>query len=195
MNSIVSIYSKAYIDDDTWCARPSSKLLESLHSGEGSARWIAVLGGKHIALGDPIDSEGRSIYVPHWFLESADLVGNGERLVVRFQRSETFVKARRLCFKAIGDIPTGIDIKELLEDSLSQLGVLEEGQIIPIPLFDGIQLLVDTCQPSTIVFLDGADIAFELEEDKEPVPAFVPFGDEDLPMLPPSVQGGRRLCD
>jgi len=194
MNSFVSIYSKVYIDDDTWSARPSYKLIQTLHSGEGSARWIAVIQGKHIALGDPIQSEGRDLYVPQWFLEYAGI--DGGAMNVQFERSESFVKAQRLCLKIIGDIPEGIDIKELLEEPLSQLGVLEEGQVIPAPIFEGIHLLVDKCEPDAIVFLDGAEIALELEEEKEtPKPIFVPFGDDDAPMLPVVSKPGRRLCD
>lgn len=191
MNSFVSIYSKVYIDDDTWSARPSYKLIQTLHSGEGSARWIAVIQGKHIALGDPIQSEGRDLYVPQWFLEYAGVDG---AMNVQFERSESFVKAQKLCFKIIGDIPDGIDIKELLEEPLSQLGVLEEGQVIPAPIFEGIHLLVDKCEPDAIVFLDGAEIALELEEES-PKPTFVPFGDDDAPMLPVVSKPGRRLCD
>ena len=193
MNSFVSIHSKVYIDDDTWSARPSYKLIQTLHSGEGSARWIAVIQGKHIALGDPIQSEGRDLYVPQWFLEYAGI--DGGAMNVQFERSESFVKAQRLCLKIIGDIPEGIDIKELLEEPLSQLGVLEEGQVIPAPIFEGIHLLVDKCEPDAIVFLDGAEIALELEEEESHKPTFVPFGDDDAPMLPVASKPGRRLCD
>lgn len=180
MSSLVSLYSKVYLEqeDDSWSARPSRRLLEHIHSDEDSARWIAVIGGVRIALGDPVVSAaGRSLYIPQWILETAGMEGNGEEVVIRFERSEMLEKATRLAFEVIGEIPEGINLRDLLEEPLSQLGVLEEGQIIPAPIIDGVHLLVKACEPvGQPVFLDGAEVALEIEDDSTLASAAAPVG-------------------
>ena len=182
----VTVYSKLYLeqDDSTWCARPSRRLLKNVHDideDNDSVRWIAVIrcpasasaaeaadkNEIRIALGDPVSSAvGLSLYLPQWVLNSAGLEGTGEEVNIRFERSETLAKATQLEFKVLGEIPEGIDLKDLLEEPLSQLGVLEQGQIIPAPLFDGVSLIVKSCSPPGVpVFLDGAEIALEIEAD------------------------------
>lgn len=247
MTATVALYSKLYMerDDDTWCARPTARLVEHLHNGEGddTARWIAVLGGVRVALGDPVDiyidrenprsfatrgpvpSENRwnrNLYVPQWILESAGMTGEGEEIQIRFERCESLPKATKLGFKIMGDVPEGIDLRELLEGPLSSLGALESGQIIPAPVLDGVHLLVQTCEPEGgAVFLDGAEVELELESDIVPQPVerpptprpaepeiLPPFGPiVELPPVTPSrgrcppstfvpFSGvGRRLCD
>jgi len=191
----VTLYSKLYLeqDDTTWCARPSRRLLKNVHDideDNDSVRWIAVIGLSatdasadaeeatggneiRIALGDPVSSAvGLSLYIPQWVLNSAGLEGTGETVNIRFERSETLAKATQLEFKVLGEIPEGIDLKDLLEEPLSQLGVLEQGQIIPAPLFDGVSLIVKSCSPSGVpVFLDGAEIALEIEADDAVLPS------------------------
>jgi hypothetical protein len=44
--------------------------------------------------------------------------------------------------------------------------VLEEGLIIPVPILDGCHLFVQTCEPAgEPVFLDGLEVALEIEQD------------------------------
>jgi hypothetical protein len=230
MTSTVALYSKLYIEnDDTWCARPTARLLEHLHSGaDDTARWIAVLGGIRIAVGDPVPAENRwsrNLYIPQWILESAGMSGEGEEIQIRFERCEVLPKATSLGFKILGEVPEGIDMRDLLEGPLSSLGVLEVGQIIPAPVLEGVHLLVQTCEPGGgPVFLDGAEIALDIESDVVPQPVerpptprptepeILPNFDQivdlpPMPALPPRSQGscpsafiafsgvGRRLCD
>ena len=181
MSFMVSLYSKVYLEEEdaSWSARPNGRLLEILHGlnyGQGSARWIAKFGEEQkvrVALGDPVGLVGVTkcvLFVPQWLLHSAGMEGDGDEVEIRFERSEDMPKAARLGFKIIGDIPRDMDIKELLEEPLSQLGVLEEGQMIPAPVLEGVCLLVHTCERADgsiegPAFLDGADIALEIEED------------------------------
>jgi hypothetical protein len=229
MTATVALYSKLYMDgreDDSWCARPTPRLLEHLHGmdGDDTARWIAVLGGVRVAVGDPVPCENRwsrNLYVPQWILESAGMTGEGEEIQMRFERCETLPKATKLGFKILGDVPEGIDLRELLEEPLSSLGALEVGQIIPAPILDGVHLLVQTCEPEGgAVFLDGAEVALDLESDPvEPPPMAPPRPPTPRPaleesfgaMIPPVVARpaghcppggfvpfsgvGRRLCD
>ena len=172
MTTNVVVYSKIFMDeqDDSWCARPSRRLLEWLHGQEeNSARWIAVLGGIRICLGDPVrgtEENARELFVPQWLLDASGFGGDGDEIRISFERSETLGRATKLGFKVLGDIPDDLDLKDLLEEPLSQLGVLEEGMILPVPVLEGVHLLVQTCEPAgQPVFLDGADIALEMEDD------------------------------
>jgi hypothetical protein len=72
-----------------------------------------------------------------------------------------------------------MDIRDLIEEPLSQLGVLEVGQIVPVPVVEGAMILLESCEPEGLVFLDGADIVLDLEmsdaaEEAEPVPQVNP---------------------
>jgi hypothetical protein len=116
-------------------------------------------------------------------------------------------------------------LKDLLEEPLSQLGVIHKGQMIPAPAFEGVHLLLRTCEPDgPPVFLDGAEVSLEIEQDTLSIPAVPepplapvpePLLPQQRPLLPqqnftdilpasmmlpvrPSgpFQGvGRRLCD
>jgi hypothetical protein len=197
MTTTVALYSKLYMDgreDDSWCARPTPRLLEHLHSldGDDTARWIAVLGGVRVAVGDPVPCENRwsrNLYIPQWILESAGMVGEGEEIQMRFERCETLPKATKLGFKILGDVPEGIDLRELLEEPLSSLGALEVGQIIPAPILDGVHLLVQTCEPEGgAVFLDGAEVALDLESDPIEAPPMAPMATPRPPTPRPALE-------
>jgi len=208
MRAFVTLYSKAFLetDDDSWSARPSSSLLQKLHSGEGSARWIACISPpvaigseptcseSYISIGDPVPSDrGRKVlYLPQWFMESVG-VEDGFEVDLDFKRSEDMPRATSLNFRMLGPLPD-LDIRDLLEEPLSQLGVLQVGQIIPVPALEGV-LILESCEPDGIVFLDGAEIALDIigderaeepfsakEEPLEEIPVNEPF--EDMPMIP-----------
>ena len=231
MNSaIVHLYSKVYLpeDDESWSARPSGGLLRWIHQHleEESARWILSFDGRdvRIGLGDPVaasvDSTEYSLYLPQWLLQSMGLEGSGEELRVSFQRSEALEKATHIKFKVLGDLLEGFDLREVMEAPLSQLGVLSVGQILPVPVLEGVNLLVEECAPpGEFVLLDGNEIGLEIETEAAlpPVPARVPTPVpsvpetlEDFSMLPtvpaPAARGsksafvpfsgaGRRLRD
>jgi hypothetical protein len=172
MQARVTVYPKIYmsVEDSSWSARPSTMLARRLHSGEGSARWVGCVKGSHISIGDPISTDymGRRaeiLYLPSWFCESIGVEG-GEELDIEFERSENLQKATRLSFKVIGHIPADMDIRDLIEEPLSQLGVLEEGQIVPVPVVEGTMILLESCEPEGVVFLDGSDIVMDLEMDE-----------------------------
>ncbi len=168
--------------------------------GEGidSARWILVLGGAgggnlapeeagrvSIALGDPIpDMEQAAVYVPQWILDTTSAQGQGEEVSFECIAAETLPKATRLGFRVIGDLPEDVDVRELLEGALSQLGVLSLGQMIPVPAFEGCVLMVEACEPAERVFLDGAEVALEIERElSEAFEAAVPVAVSPIPPL------------
>jgi hypothetical protein len=196
MRAFVTIYSKLFLDsdDDTWSARPNNALLQRLHNGEGSARWVACISDSYISIGDPVQGEGnrKVLYLPQWFMESLG-VEDGYEVDLDFKRSEEMPRATSLTFRMMGPA-ADVDIRDLLEEPLSQLGVLQVGQIIPVPAFEGV-LLLESCEPDGVVFLDGAEIALDIIPDSadspasasapapSPASAFAEESDEE-PMIP-----------
>ena len=165
----VPVYSTLYagVDCGEWCARPTARFLQLLHgSGAESIRWILTLEGISVALGDPIpDTQQAAVYVPQWILDASSAQGQGEMVSVECIAAERLPRAERLCFRVIGDLPEDVDVRELLEGALSQLGVLSLGQMIPVPAFEGCVLMVEACEPAEHVFLDGAEVALEIERE------------------------------
>jgi hypothetical protein len=139
----------------------------------------------HGALGAPVAGWVKKMYVPHWILEACGLEGTGEEVAIRFERCESFLKAEKLGFEVIGDIPADVDMNDLLEEPLSQLGVIHKGQMIPAPAFEGVHLLLRTCQPDgPPVFLDGTEVSLEIEKPppSTPPPPFTPV--TPAPVIP-----------
>ena len=191
----IQVYSNIFLDaGDQWCARPTTTLMRRMYSGddEGSSRWIAVIrNGEQegrIAVGEPIEvaGMGSSICMPSWFLEglgiegsgddAAEYIGPSESITIEFQKSEDIPRATKLVFRALGDIPEWLDIREILEEPLSQLGILQQGQIIPVPAFEHILLMLEVCEPADgFIFLDGAEISLEILSDAvAPAPPAAP---------------------
>jgi hypothetical protein len=137
-------------------------------------------------LGDPIpDTQQAAVYVPQWILDAgSEDVGQGEMVSVDCIAAETLPRAERLGFRVIGDLPEDVDVRELLEGALSQLGVLSLGQMLPVPAFEGCVLMVEVCEPADRVFLDGAEVALEIEREMAPRAAVVP----PMPPMPPQAE-------
>ena len=157
-------------------------------------------------MGDPVNTftSSDALFLPSWFLEFIGLE-DGAEVELAFEKSEALPKATRLSFKVIGDIPADLDVRDLLEAPLSQLGVLEVGQMIPVPILEGTMLLLQECEPDNVVFLDGeANLEIENEcsttaapqaqegqaQDQGQAPEYTPFTQSEeidfSSMLPPS---------
>jgi hypothetical protein len=196
------VYSEHESIDSSWCATPTSLLLRNLHARGETARWIAAIttsAGEviRIALGDPVgDNFSSWLYLPPWFCMHAGIIGDGsdDRVEVRFEKCEDLPKATQITVETLGEIPDGLDIRELLEEPLSQLGVLQEGMILPIPCVDAAHLRVKQTKPAACVFLDGHDVTLCFEEkiptqvkSRTPTPMPTPFftaADATASMLP-----------
>ena len=161
-------------DVEVWSATPSVALLREIHEGDvtgaGSARWIACIGESKIALGDPVKGSSpwrQELSVPRWFLSQTPY-DEGDTVNVRFIRSASLPPAEHLNIKVLGEVPEDWDLRASLEEPLSQLGVVEEGQILPCPMLEGVSLLVQVCQPAGPVFLHGNEISLEVEQVTQP---------------------------
>jgi len=175
--------------DSSWSATPSNSLVQRLHTHfpQGSMRWVAVLrvsGEEHrIALGSPEDGDELSLHLPAWYVESIGIFGHGEELIVSFEKCERMTKATALRFRTVDPIPEWLSIRDVLEEPLSQLGVLRQGQILPIPVLESSVIIVEVCEPTdaAFVFLDGEDVAMEVEGLEEPAAAIPTIRAEPSP--------------
>jgi len=181
----VSIHTKNTETDSSWSAIPSNTLVQTLHThfNEGSMRWIAVFlikGEEHrIALGSPDGSTDLHLHLPEWFIHSLG-ISDGEQ-IVRFEPSEGMQRATRLEFRSIEPIPEWLDIRDVLEEPLSQLGVIKQGQIIPIPVLDSSVIILHSAEPieSMFLFLDGDEIAIDVfSELPEAIAETVPITED-----------------
>lgn len=181
-------------EDESWCASPSMALLHDIHERDqsvGSARWIAKIGTVYSALGDPVRGTTpwqKELFVPSWLLNQAG-VEEGDRVSIEMQRSASLPEAEHLNLKVLGELPEGWDIRMTLEEPLSQLGVLHEGQILPCPMLEGVSLLVQICQPAGPVFLHGNEVSLEIEHQEptrsEPPPPVVATTMDDFASMIP----------
>lgn len=177
---VLRLYSKLYmeVEDDSWSARPNISAMHELPRDQETGRWIVHIrhgdSQVHIALGDPVANTAQNpsgLYLPPWALNALSLEGAGEEVQVQFLRCEEFEKATSLTFQLLGGRVDDAMIRDILEEYLSQVGVLEEGQMIPLPMMDGLVLLVSQCEPSVgTVFLDGNEVALHIEQSRPSSP-------------------------
>ncbi len=174
--------SKVYTEeqDTSWAATPTTQLLRQLHAQGETARWIAAIttpAGEvvRIAVGDPVrDNTSSCLFLPPWFCMHAGLIGDGgdPNIAVRFERCVDLPRATELTMQILGDIPEDFSVRDVLEDPLSQLGVLQEEMILPIPCLDGhAHLRVKATKPAACVFLDGQNVALCFEQHETPTNA------------------------
>ena len=159
-------------ESDIWSATPSAALLREIHEQNeaGAQRWIACIGESKIALGDPVKGSSpwrKELYLPRWFLSQLPF-DEGDTVEVRFTNSASLPPAEHLNLKVLGEVPEEWDLRASLEEPLSQLGVVEEGQILPCPMLEGVSLLVQICLPAGQVFLHGNEVSLELEVHSTP---------------------------
>jgi hypothetical protein len=165
-------------DQERWSAIPSTTLLHKITQrdyGEGTARWIAVIERDgylpvRIALGDPKRSTECFLELPSWLLMDSPS-GYGEEVMIKYEKAENYKKAQHLVFRALEDtremLGEDLAIQDFLEQPLSELGILEEGQMIRVPVLE-IPLLLEKVEPkgplgeANPVFLDGAEVGLEI---------------------------------
>jgi hypothetical protein len=108
--------------------------------------------------------------MPQWFLESSDLSSdaNADEVIVRFIPCEGIPSARKLRFKTLEPLPDWLDIRDVIEEPLSQLGIIKQGQMLPLPVLDSVVLILDSAEPfDDFLFLDGDDIEIDVVTDHD----------------------------
>jgi hypothetical protein len=57
-------------------------------------------------------------------------------------------------------------VRDVLEEPLSQLGIIKQGQILPVPVLDSVVLILESAEPADeFLFLDGEDIEIDVIMD------------------------------
>lgn len=164
-----AIYSKEDFNDNKWSATPSTTLLHRITqrdiTGGGTSRWIAVIEREgflpvRVALGDPKRSTENKLEVPKWLLMEG---GYGEEVMIKYEKAEKYKKAKHLIFRALSEpLEEEYSLEEFLEQPLSELGILEEGQCIRVPILE-IPLVLEKVEPEgEPVFLDGLEVGLEI---------------------------------
>jgi hypothetical protein len=112
---------------------------------------------------------GLEMSLPEWFMESSGLSEHeGEEVIVNFLPCEGMTPARKLRFKTLDPLPEWLDVRDVLEEPLSQLGVIKQGQVLPIPVLDSVVLILDSAEPTDdFLFLDGDGIEIDVFMDEE----------------------------
>jgi hypothetical protein len=142
-------------------------------------RWIATFkvdGEEHrIALGSPDGTTGMRLNLPEWFIDATGLV-TGEEIIVHFQACEGMTSAKKLTFKSLEPLPDWLDVRDVLEEPLSQLGVIKQGQILPVPVLDSVVLILESAEPAEeFLFLDGEEIEIDVLMDMPVEPLHEPI--------------------
>ena len=140
----------------------------------GGNRLIAEIegGGKtlYVAVGSPIPMQNDGydrVFAPTWLLDQLGLRGSGEDVVVRWRSEEFFPEATRIVLRPHDSAFYHADAKEELERALTQLGVLQAGTTILLPLevLGGYEIPFDVVctEPANIVLMQGDEVALEFE--------------------------------
>jgi hypothetical protein len=169
-------------EDHKWYARPTPTIFREIVKVGESRRYILTLpNGNSIAVGEVIQDVDRYesyIEVPNWI--SNDFMEAN----VKVRKCEEFPQPKKIVLKVIDD---GVDVnglEDFLEDPLSQLGILKEGQLLTVPILNILvqveEIEVDEGENKMNgVFLDGHNVALEIkiqekEEEKEIIPEIKP---------------------
>jgi hypothetical protein len=164
-------------EENKWYARPTPKIFRDIVKVGESRRYILTLpNGNSIAVGDilnDVDTYESYIEVPSWicndFMEGR----------VRVRKCEEFPEPKRIVVKVIDKNVDVNGLEDFLEDPLSQLGILKEGQLLTVPILNILiqieEIEVEEGQNKEDgVFLDGNNVALEIKtqivEKKEEKP-------------------------
>jgi len=127
----------------------------------------------HCALGQPVRVEGfnsyeKPIFLPQWILRLLKTDGAGEELTVDWFSEMAFPEATKIVLRPHDSSFFNGNVKEELERVLTRYGILHVGTTIPVPIeqLDGfiIQFDVVSCEPATIVLMQGDEVEILFEK-------------------------------
>jgi len=211
-----SIWSHNFIYDDTdfsTCNVNIDEWRRIQDENVGINRLFAqvTLGEKkvYIALGTPIGAEvipnslHKPLFLPGWVLDILCCEGAGETVEVDWLDSESFPEATRIVLRPHDSAFFHADAKEELERALTSIGVLQLGTTIPVTLaaLGGFTVYVDVVglEPTTLVLMQGDEVAIEFEEALDapaaaPPPPPTPEPKQEVLVTPPApVAQGHQL--
>lgn len=134
----------------------------------------------YIALGRPvrnsgIESDTPALFIPPWLCTWLSVGGDGTSCTVEWLTEESFPEATRIKLRPHDSVFFDANIKDELDYSLTQYGVLKRGTTIPVCItsMGGLVVYVDVVEtePADCILLQGDDVAIEFDKAWDDVPA------------------------
>lgn len=215
MEYTVSLFSNGYMTSSTttdWAtATLSREFWEQLYRNEdthhrlflrfqANDRTVVIAAGRPCMDANHISEEDYKVYLDPSNIERLGLHGDGEVVQVTVFSEEAFPEATRIVIRSIDSAIYNSDVKEELEQALTQLGILKlHSQIeVPIQALGGyaIELFISQLEPASLVLCHGDDIILEFEEAVDAIeppvsqrpPTPIPEGPPMLPEMTPEPQ-------
>ena len=154
------------------------------------------------------EAHPKAIYLPPWMIPHEEMYGN--EYEIEFIGKEAFPPATKITLRPIDSAFYNVDAKEELETSLSEIGVLQKGELITLSMnaLGGyeVSFYISELLPADIVLLDGEEVAIDFEEavdqfdGRPPIPVLTEMISHDfsVPITQGNVLGGapsKRTVD
>lgn len=175
-----AIWSKDFLEDNTGLTTCSLDETEwqRIHTENSEAKRIfaAVTVGEqthYIALGCPvrnsgIESELTALFVPPWLCTWLAVEGDGSACTVEWLTEESFPEATRIKLRPHDSVFFDANIKDELDYSLTQYGVLKRGTTIPVAIesLGGLIVYMDVVEtePADCILMEGDEVAIEFDK-------------------------------
>lgn len=196
-----AIWSQDFLEDNTGLTTCSLDETEwqRIHAENSEAKRIfaAVTVGPqthYIALGRPvrnsgIESDSPTLFVPPWLCTWLGVEGDGSACTVEWLTEESFPEATRIKLRPHDSVFFDANIKDELDYSLTQYGVLKRGTTIPVAIesLGGLIVYMDVVEtePADCILMQGDEVAIEfdraLDEGTEALAEPVPEPSAPLP--------------
>jgi hypothetical protein len=179
-SEIVELWSRVFLseeDDMTpTCSVNKDAWSALMNRFEGCKRIFAMISFQnktvYVPLGSYTDSfstasEHTQLILPGWALDIISAEGTGEAGTVTWLTEEAFPSATRIVIRPHDSAFYHSDAKEELEGGLTQIGVIQKGQAIMIPIqtLGGYPMSFDIVEtePANTVLADGEEVIIEFE--------------------------------
>jgi hypothetical protein len=212
MSKTVNLFSEVYspvklthsfsagVTESLW-----KKILENESAGRTFLRiqsdekeWICPVG-------QPVSEQNLddAIFLPNWMISVAGFKGEGEFVTITDLEKEAFPEATKLVLRVVDSAFYNSQVKEELEQSLSEMGVVKKHTLLQIPIHGlggfEIEVFVAHTEPADTVLCDGDEVVVEFEEPVDqvhvpqrpptpipppPLPLPLPIEEEDRSILP-----------
>ena len=193
-----AIWSQDFLEDNTGLTTCSLDETEwqRIHTENSEAKRIfaAVTAGEqthYIALGRPvrnsgIESEAPTLFVPPWLCTWLAVEGDGSPCTVEWLTEESFPEATRIKLRPHDSVFFDANIKDELDYSLTQYGVLKRGTTIPVAIesLGGLIVYMDVVEtePADCILMQGDEVAIEFDKALDAVVAEEPVAEEPAPV-------------
>lgn len=129
------------------------------------------------------------IYLPQWMIPHSEVYG--DEYEIQFICKDSFPSAIKITLRPVDSAFYNVDAKEELEASLSAMGVLQQGDLITLPMnaLGGyeVSFYISELMPADIVLLDGEEVAIDFEEAVDQFDGRPPIAERPPTPIPPEM--------